>query len=92
MVTNLVKTRIDDGVMEIRLCAPQTRNSLTLELRAALGDAVEQAELDRAVRAVYLTGEGPTFCSGATCGIFRPPVNPGRFIVVSGNSRAGWYH
>jgi 2-(1,2-epoxy-1,2-dihydrophenyl)acetyl-CoA isomerase len=64
MVINLVKTQIDDGVMEIRLCAPQTRNSLTLELRAALGEAVEQAELDRAVRAVYLTGEGPTFCSG----------------------------
>ncbi|MFT3800176.1 MAG: enoyl-CoA hydratase/isomerase family protein [Burkholderiaceae bacterium] len=55
---------MDDDVMIVRLSTPENRNSLTPELRAELGRVVEQAEQRREVRAVFLTGDGPSFCSG----------------------------
>lgn len=76
MASRLVTTTMDGDVMVIRLSAPQTRNSLTPELRAALGDAVERAEGDRGVRAVFLTGEGPTFCSGGDLRMLQTASDP----------------
>jgi enoyl-CoA hydratase/carnithine racemase len=43
---------------------PQARNSLSMELMAALHGAVTEAGRDEAVRAVILTGTGPAFSSG----------------------------
>lgn len=76
MTGKLVTTTMDGDVMVIRLCALQTRNSLTPELRAALGEAVEKAETDRGVRAVFLTGEGPTFCSGGDLRMLQTACDP----------------
>lgn len=76
MTADLVTTTIDDGVMVVRLSSPQTRNSLTQELREALGDAVERAERDRGVRAVFLTGDGPTFCSGGDLRMLQVACDP----------------
>jgi 2-(1,2-epoxy-1,2-dihydrophenyl)acetyl-CoA isomerase len=61
---NLIETEMDGPVMIIRLADPKTRNSLTTELRSQLGDAVMVAQRDARVRAVLLTGKGPTFCAG----------------------------
>jgi 2-(1,2-epoxy-1,2-dihydrophenyl)acetyl-CoA isomerase len=60
----LIETEMDGSVMVIRLADPRTRNSLTTALRAALGEAVMTAQRDTGVRAVLLTGKGPTFCAG----------------------------
>lgn len=76
MASKLVTTTMDGGVMVIRLSAQETRNSLTPELREALGVAVEQAERERAVRAVFLTGEGPTFCSGGDLRMLQTACDP----------------
>ncbi len=64
MAQNLIVTERDGGVFIIRLTNPQSRNSLTMEMREQLGRAVETAEADPGIRTVFLTGEGPTFCSG----------------------------
>jgi 2-(1,2-epoxy-1,2-dihydrophenyl)acetyl-CoA isomerase len=59
-----LETERDGPVMIIRLANEQARNTLTRELRFSLRDAVREVEDDRSVRAVYLTGKGPSFCAG----------------------------
>ena len=76
MSKQLVSTAKDGSVLVIRLCSPENRNSLTAELREQLGDAVEAAERDRAVRAVFLTAEGPTFCSGGDLKLLKGSCDP----------------
>jgi methylglutaconyl-CoA hydratase len=48
----------------ITLNRPDKRNALSRGLIDALDNAVAQAESDRAVRCVILTGAGPVFCAG----------------------------
>jgi 2-(1,2-epoxy-1,2-dihydrophenyl)acetyl-CoA isomerase len=72
----VVSAAMEGSVLVIRLCSPGNRNSLTTELREQLGDAIEQAERDRAVRAVFLTGEGPTFCSGGDLNMLQKHCDP----------------
>jgi 2-(1,2-epoxy-1,2-dihydrophenyl)acetyl-CoA isomerase len=59
-----LETERDGPVMIIRLANEQARNTLTRELRFSLRDAVREVEDDRSIRAVYLTGKGPSFCAG----------------------------
>ena len=53
-----------DGVGIITLNRPESRNSLTLEMVAEIGEAIEACRKPD-VRAVLLTGAGGGFCSGA---------------------------
>ena len=76
MTKQVVSTAKEGSVLVIRLCSPQNRNALTTELREQLGDAVESAERDRAVRSVFLTGEGPTFCSGGDLRMLQTACDP----------------
>jgi 2-(1,2-epoxy-1,2-dihydrophenyl)acetyl-CoA isomerase len=54
----------DRSVLIIRLDNQPSRNSLSSEMRFSLRKVVRDIEDDRTVRAVYLTGKGPTFCAG----------------------------
>lgn len=76
MTKQVVSTAKEGSVLVIRLCSPENRNSLTTELREQLGDAIESAERDRAVRSVFLTGEGPTFCSGGDLRMLQTASDP----------------
>ena len=76
MTKQLVTTTQEGSVLVIRLCSPENRNSLTTELREQLGDAVEQAERNTAVRAVFLTADGPTFCSGGDLKLLKTSCDP----------------
>ena len=76
MKTQVVKIERDGPVLVIRLDSPENRNSLTAELREQLGEAVAQAESDRTVRSVFLTGEGPTFCSGGDLRMLKTACDP----------------
>ncbi|MGD9942907.1 MAG: enoyl-CoA hydratase/isomerase family protein [Burkholderiaceae bacterium] len=62
--SRLVTTERHGAVLCIRLTSPHNRNSLTLELREQIGDAVREAERDASIRSVLMTADGPTFCSG----------------------------
>lgn len=75
-MTDRVATERDGPVLIIRLSDPKSRNSLTLEMRAQLGHAVAEAEQDSRVRAVYLTGQGPTFCSGGDLNHLQTACDP----------------
>jgi 2-(1,2-epoxy-1,2-dihydrophenyl)acetyl-CoA isomerase len=63
-------------VLAIRLASPENRNALDMELRQQLGEAIEQAESDPTIRAVFLTGEGPTFCSGGDFKMLQANCDP----------------
>jgi enoyl-CoA hydratase/carnithine racemase len=57
--------RTDDaGVATLTLNRPESRNSLSLGMLQALGDALAELAADAAVRVVILAGSGPAFCAG----------------------------
>ncbi len=53
-----------DAVLCLRLNRPQSKNGLTMELCGAVRAALLGAQTDKEVRAVLLTGNGGSFCSG----------------------------
>ncbi|MCG8542836.1 MAG: enoyl-CoA hydratase/isomerase family protein [Alphaproteobacteria bacterium] len=57
---------IDDGIATITLNDPQTRNALSLEMRAELRHAIGaiKESAGETVKAVILTGAGDAFCAG----------------------------
>lgn len=54
----------EDEIAVLTLNRPERNNALTNESFELLGEHLAQLEDDRSVRAVVLTGAGPTFCSG----------------------------
>jgi len=56
---------LDAGIATITLNRPDNRNALSAELVDGLGDNLERALGDDAVRVIVLTNEGPAFCAGA---------------------------
>ena len=60
-----IETQVaDDGVATLTLARPQRRNALSIKLRNAITQQLDDWAADGAVRAVVLTGAGPTFCAG----------------------------
>lgn len=60
-----VLVEVEAGVATITLNRPENRNSMTPDLMAAFRAAIADADADRALRAVVLTGRGASFCAGA---------------------------
>ncbi len=63
MTTELIET-FADGVATLTMNRPEARNALTIEMQAALLDAMPRLASDPNVRAVVLTGAGAAFCAG----------------------------
>jgi len=63
-MTELVKTEIADGVLSIRMNRPDKKNALTGEMYAAMADALEGANTDDAIRAIFITGTEDCFSAG----------------------------
>jgi enoyl-CoA hydratase len=61
----LVARRTIGAVRIISLNRPEKRNPLNFAVAEALLAALRAAEADPAIRAVVLTGAGPSFCAGA---------------------------
>lgn len=55
---------LDDGIATVTLNRPDRLNALTEAMHAELAQVLDRIELDRAIRAVLLTGAGRGFCSG----------------------------
>ena len=60
----LVVSRVEGQAGLVVLNQPETRNALTMELRADLLQAVEAHRQDARVRAIVLGAEGKAFCAG----------------------------
>jgi enoyl-CoA hydratase/carnithine racemase len=65
----------DTGVVTLTLNRPETRNALTeMEVVDALVGSLERAQGDMSVRAIVLTGAGPSFSSGGNIKHMRDDV------------------
>ncbi len=53
------------GIRLITLNRPQVRNAMTAEITASWDSAMDAVAEDRDIRALIVTGEGSSFCSGA---------------------------
>jgi enoyl-CoA hydratase len=63
------------AVLVLRLNRPEARNALSPELLGSLGQALQEAEADPAVRCVVLTGTGDrAFCAGMDLRAFTEGV------------------
>jgi enoyl-CoA hydratase/carnithine racemase len=60
----LLVARPEPGIALITLNRPAARNSLSLAMLEALGDAIKAVSADRSVHAVVLAATGPAFCAG----------------------------
>lgn len=62
--TDPVLVSRDGAIVTLTLNWPERRNALSVAMRHRLADAIEEAEADRSVRALILTGTGEHFCAG----------------------------
>src|SRR5919109_5067334 len=60
-----VQYEVSDGVCTIWLNRPRVMNCVNWGLLTQLGEALDRAEADDAVRVVVIRGRGGTFCAGA---------------------------
>ncbi|WP_417538694.1 enoyl-CoA hydratase [Marinobacter sp.] len=64
-MTNLLKRHTDEmGITTLTLSQPERRNSLSLGMLDALGEALENIAADNATRVVVIAAEGKAFCAG----------------------------
>ena len=71
-----LETERDGSVLTIRLANERSRNTLTREMRFSLRDVIREVQDDRSVRAVYLTGKGPSFCAGGDFNMLTKASTP----------------
>ena len=55
---------VDEKVATITLNRPDRMNALSRSLEAEIYQAMDEADADRSVRAIILTGAGAAFCAG----------------------------
>jgi enoyl-CoA hydratase/carnithine racemase len=64
------------GVRQLTMDRPGTKNALDIESYSALAAGVQEADADRAVHAIILTGANGTFSSGNDLADFRDHRDP----------------
>ncbi|MDX2308518.1 MAG: enoyl-CoA hydratase [Hyphomicrobium sp.] len=60
----LMIERPEAGIALVILDRPKSRNALSLEMMAAISDAIATLGTDASVSAIVLAGNGPAFCAG----------------------------
>lgn len=95
-MTNIDYQVIGD-VAHVRLNRPEKHNGLTLDMIDDLAKAADRVAKDRSLRAVVLSGNGESFCSGldfASTGAQRARVMrsliPKRHTAANNFQAAGW--
>ncbi|GGZ33956.1 enoyl-CoA hydratase [Streptomyces inusitatus] len=68
---------VADGVATVVISNPARRNAMTTGMWKALPELLDSLAGNRAVRALVLTGDGPTFCAGADISSLPGPHGPG---------------
>ncbi|MBI5087632.1 MAG: crotonase/enoyl-CoA hydratase family protein [Actinobacteria bacterium] len=83
-----VQISIEDGVADVRMVRTDKRNALDGAMFNALAAAGERLKTEPGVRAVVLSGDGPSFCAGLDFGSFQQMSSgPGSAEAVGGPAR-----
>jgi len=67
-MARFVETSVTDAVALVRLNRPDARNALSPEVMEELGDALEAADGDEAIRCIVIAGNEEAFAAGADVG------------------------
>lgn len=62
--TEYIQTELSEGVLHIQFNRPDKKNALTRDMYQTLGEVIAQAEGDKAVRVMLITGDEQNFTSG----------------------------
>ena len=75
-MTILIET--SEAVARIQIARPERKNALTVDMYAALAEALQAAQADSSVRVILLHGQPDVFCAGNDLEDFqrRPPQGP----------------
>jgi enoyl-CoA hydratase len=83
-MSQLVLTEVVDGVATLTLNNPDSRNTLTAPMVAAIGEAMDAFEADTSVGAVVVTGAGSAFCAGADLGNLAEATRESLAMIYEG--------
>ena len=72
----------NNGVCELRLNRPSVFNSFNKEMAMQLQQALDACDMDEAVRAIVITGEGKAFCAGQDLAEAMDPDGPELQAIV----------
>jgi enoyl-CoA hydratase/carnithine racemase len=64
MDSERVEIEVDAHVADVRMVRADKHNGLDWRMFVALNEAIDSLRADRSVRAVVLSGDGPSFCAG----------------------------
>lgn len=85
---DFITTTERNGIATITMNRPDVRNAINDQMRAELIAAFEQADSDKAIRAVVLTGAGKGFCAGGDVGGMRARLDaPSGEVAFNGWKR-----
>jgi enoyl-CoA hydratase/carnithine racemase len=70
-MSDRVHISISHGIADVRMTRVDKRNALDGAMFSALAEAGERLKTEPGVRAVVLSGEGPSFCAGLDFGSFQ---------------------
>jgi enoyl-CoA hydratase/carnithine racemase len=73
---------VADGVATVVISNPAKRNAMTAGMWRAMPGLLAELAADEAVRALVVTGEGPTFCAGADISSLREPGESPQSLAV----------
>lgn len=63
---SIIKTSpLDSGILQISLNRPEQLNALSRDVLQKFSDIIQDAQHDKSVKALLITGEGKGFCAGA---------------------------
>jgi 2-(1,2-epoxy-1,2-dihydrophenyl)acetyl-CoA isomerase len=74
---------IKDAVAIIRLNRPEKFNSFNREMALLLQEILDDCAANPAIRAIYLTGNGKSFCAGQDIGELTGENPPGFEVILS---------
>jgi enoyl-CoA hydratase/carnithine racemase len=83
-----VHISISHGVADVRMVRVDKRNALDGAMFAALAEAGERMKTEPGVRAVVLSGEGPSFCAGLDFSSFQSMAGGATADDLEGNPGA----
>ncbi|MFI6346720.1 enoyl-CoA hydratase/isomerase family protein [Streptomyces sp. NPDC050560] len=71
-----IRVTTDDAVRTVTFARPERRNGMDLAMFRGYFDALAEADRDPRVRAIVVTGDGGSFCSGATPALLDELTGP----------------
>ncbi len=88
-VSDVMSFELRGAVALLTLNRPEKLNALSNELLGAIVGALDQIELDPAVRAVVITGSGRAFSAGADIAAFQHHMRTGPVEAIAHFMRPG---